>query len=147
VAEALHRGRALEGRGLLWLEEPVRHDDLRGQATIAAALHLPLQIGENFNGPEALSDALAAAACDFVMPDVARIGGATGVMRAAAVAGSQGVEFSSHLMPELSVHLLAASQTAHWVEWVDWADAVLVEPLRPANGSLTPAVRPGFGLD
>ncbi len=36
---------------------------------------MPVQIGENFNGPEAMIEALAARACDYVMPDVSRIGG------------------------------------------------------------------------
>jgi mandelate racemase len=36
---------------------------------------------------------------------------------------------SSHLMPEVSAHLLAATPTAHYVEWVDWAEAILEQPL------------------
>jgi mandelate racemase len=53
VAEAIRRGRALEGEGVAWLEEPIRHDDYAGNATVARALAVPVQIGENFNGPEA----------------------------------------------------------------------------------------------
>ena len=75
VSEALLRGRALQSEGVAWLEEPTRHDDLRGNAEITRALELPLQIGENFNGPQALAQALDAQACDLAMPDVARIGG------------------------------------------------------------------------
>ena len=69
---------------MAWLEEPIRHDDYRGNAEIARALDLPLQIGENFNGPEAMQQALDAQACDLVMPDLARIGGVSGWMQAAA---------------------------------------------------------------
>jgi len=36
---------------------------------------------------------------------------------------------SSHLFPEISAHLLAATPTRHWLEWVDWAEAILDEPL------------------
>jgi mandelate racemase len=35
VVEALRRGRALEGEGVAWLEEPIRHDDYAGNATVA----------------------------------------------------------------------------------------------------------------
>jgi mandelate racemase len=77
-AEGILRGRALQGEGVLWLEEPIRHDDYRGNAAIARATEVPLQIGENFNGPEAMTQALAEEACDYVMPDAARIGGVTG---------------------------------------------------------------------
>ena len=145
-AEAIRRGRALEAEGILWLEEPIRHDDYRGNAKIARALDVPLQIGENFNGPQAMAEALAAGACDYVMPDVGRIGGVTGWMQAAGIAAAQGIEMSSHLVPEASVHLLAATPTAHWLEYVDWADAILEEPLRVIDGAVTPAARPGVGL-
>lgn len=146
VTEALRRGRALQEEGITWLEEPIRHDDYRGAALIARDLAVPVQIGENFNGPEAMSDALAVDACDLVMPDAGRIGGVTGWIRAAGVASARGIQVSSHLMPEPSVHLLAATATAHWLEYVDWADAILEESLAIRNGCVSPPDRPGLGI-
>jgi mandelate racemase len=146
VAEAIRRGRALEAEGIAWLEEPIRHDDYAGCAAVARALSVPVQIGENFNGPEAMVEALAARACDHVMPDVARIGGVTGWIQSAGVAAAHGIEMSSHLHPEISVHLLAAAPTRHWLEYVDWADPVLEEPLRIEGGSARIPDRPGLGL-
>ena len=139
VAEAIRRGRALEGEGVAWLEEPIRHDDYAGNATVARALAVPVQIGENFNGPEAMIEALAARACDYVMPDAARIGGVSGWIQAAGIAAAHGIEMSSHLLPEISAHLLAASPTCHYLEYVDWADAILEEPLqmRECSGQRT----------
>jgi mandelate racemase len=145
-AEAISRGLVLQQERILWLEEPIRHDDYEGNAILARTLHVPVQIGENFNGPEAMLEAVLRQACDYVMPDLARIGGVTGWMQAAGIAAARGLEMSSHLMPEISVHLLAASQTAHWLEYVDWADAILEEPLRPVAGAVTPPDRPGIGL-
>ena len=146
VAEAIRRGRALEGEGIYWLEEPIRHDDWRGNAAIARALQVPLQLGENLNGPEAMADALAAEACDYVMPDVNRIGGVSGWMQAAGLAAAHGVALSSHLMPEISVQLLAATPTRHWLEYVDWMDAVLAAPMRIEGGYAQPLPGPGLGL-
>lgn len=146
VDEALVRGRALQSDGVAWLEEPIRWDDLRGNAAIAAALELPLQVGENFNGPHDLALALDARACDLVMPDVARIGGVTGWVEAAAIASARGTPMSSHLMPELSAHLLAATATCDWLEWVDWADVVVQEPLRIVDGCAVVPDRPGAGM-
>jgi mandelate racemase len=105
-----------------------------------------VQIGENFNGPEAMAEALAAGACDLVMPDVARIGGVTGWMQAAGIAAAHGIEMSSHLYPEISVHLLAATPTRHVVEYVDWASAILEEPLQIRDGLAHIPDRPGFGM-
>jgi mandelate racemase len=146
VADAIRRGRALEAEGIAWLEEPIRHDDYAGCAAVARALSVPVQIGENFNGPEAMVEALAARACDHVMPDVARIGGVTGWIQAAGIAAAHGIEMSSHLHPEISVHLLAATPTRHRLEYVDWADAILEEPLRIEGGCARVPDRPGLGL-
>jgi mandelate racemase len=83
VTEAIRRGRALDGEGVYWIEEPTRHDDYAGCVRIAAALKTPVQIGEDFAGAPAMATALAAHACDCVMPDLERIGGVTGRQRAA----------------------------------------------------------------
>lgn len=146
VAEAIRRGRALESEGIAWLEEPIRHDDYAGNAVVTRELTVPVQIGENFNGPEAMSEALAAGACDFVMPDLARIGGVTGWIQAAGIAAARRVEMSSHLVPEISVHLLAATPTCHYLEYVDWADPILEEPLQIKDGCARVPERPGLGL-
>jgi mandelate racemase len=54
---------------------------------------------------------------------------------------------SSHLYPEISVHLLAATPTAHWLEYVDWLDPVVEEPLRLRDGSAIAPERPGLGIE
>jgi mandelate racemase len=145
--DALERGRALQSEGVAWLEEPIRHDDLPGNAEIARALDLPLQLGENFDGPKDLLRALQADACDLVMPDVARIGGVTGWMQAAGVAQAHGIPMSSHLMPEASAQVLAATPTCHWLEYVDWTDAIAKEPVKIVDGCWPMDERPGTGLD
>ena len=130
VNEAILRGRALDGEGLYWIEEPVRHDDYEGYARIAAEIATPIQTGENLVDTFEMARAIAARSLDFVMPDVQRIGGVTGWLRAAALAHAHGIEMSSHLFPEFSVHLLGVTPTSHWLEFMDWAEPVLQEPIR-----------------
>jgi mandelate racemase len=146
VTEAIRRGQALDGEGLFWIEEPTRHDDYAGCARIAAALATPVQIGENFAGPPAMAAAIADGACDYVMPDLERIGGITGWQRAAAIAAAVGIEMSSHIFPEVSAHLLAATPTYHWLEYVDWAAPILAEPLSVVDGMAQVPERPGTGV-
>lgn len=93
-----------------------------------------------------MAAALDAAACDFVMPDAGRIGGVTGWIHAAGIAASRDVEMSSHLLPEASAHLLAATPTAHWLEYVDWANAILAEPLTIVDGCAMASSSPGTGI-
>jgi mandelate racemase len=147
VNEAILRGRMLDDEGgLAWIEEPTRADDFDGNGRIADALETPVQIGENFMGPEQMAQALAAGACDYVMPDAQRIGGVTGWMRAAALAQAAGMEMSSHLFPEVSCHLLAVTPTCHWLEYVDWAAPVLARPLEVKDSHVTVPSMPGTGL-
>jgi mandelate racemase len=146
VAAALERGRALDREGIYWLEEPIRHDDYAGAARLAHELATPIQIGENFSEPHSMAAALAAGAADYVMPDLERIGGVTGWQRAAGLAAAHRIEMSSHLFPEVSAHLLAATPTCHWLEWVDWAETIVEEPLRIVDGFAVVPERPGNGL-
>lgn len=146
LAEALLRGRALEEEGLFWIEEPIRHDDYIGCATLASELATPIQIGENFAGSQAKAAAIDARAADYMMPDLERIGGVTGWQRAASLAAAAGIELSSHLYPEVSAHLLAVSPTSHWLEYIDWATPILAEPLRIVDGAAIASDRPGVGL-
>ena len=147
VAEAIRRGRMIDDEGgVYWIEEPVRADDFSGNHRIRQEVRTPIQIGENFMGPEQMAQALAAGACDYCMPDAERIGGVTGWMRAAALAQGAGMEMSSHLFPEASAHLLAVTPTGHWLEYVDWANPVLEEPLRVKAGQVIAPERPGLGM-
>jgi len=144
--EALVRGRALDEEGIAWLEEPIRHDDYHGAARLARELSVPIQIGENFSLLAGMRAALDAKACDLVMPDLERIGGVTGWLAAAALAAERGIKMSSHLYPEASAHLLAATPTCHFLEYVDWADKVLQDPLRIVNGEAVVPERAGTGI-
>jgi mandelate racemase len=146
VAQALERGCALDQEGIYWLEEPIRHDDYAGNARLVRELKSPVQIGENFNLITAMEAALDAGAADYVMPDLDRIGGVTGFMQAAALAAARGIEMSSHLFPEVSAHLLAATPTAHWLEYMDWANPILAEPMKIADGHAVIPEDPGNGL-
>jgi mandelate racemase len=144
--EALARGRVLDREGLGWLEEPIRHDDYAGSARLRRELEVPIQIGENFSLLAGMRAALDAGACDLVMPDLERIGGVTAWLAAAALAAERDMKMSSHLYPEASAHLLAATPTCHFLEYVDWADKILQAPLKIVDGHAVVPDRPGSGV-
>jgi mandelate racemase len=147
LGEALERCHAIDDFGLAWIEEPIVYDNFDGCAQLAADLKTPIQIGENFYGPRDLHRALQMKACDFVMPDFMRIGGVTGWLRAAAIAGSAGVPMSTHLYPEVAAHVMRVTETAHWLEWQDWADPILQKPYEMREGMLHIPDVPGVGLE
>jgi mandelate racemase len=144
--DAITRCASLDQEGLTWIEEPIRHDDYVGCASLAKKISTPIQIGENFYGPHAMQDAIQARASDLMMPDLCRIGGVTGWLAAASLAANAEIKLSSHLFPEVSVHLLSVSPTCHWLEYVDWASTILAEPFPIVDGKLTAPNRPGTGM-
>ena len=147
LAEALQRCHMIDDLGLAWIEEPIVYDNLDGFARLTAELKTPIQIGENFYGPRELHKALQKQACDLVMPDFMRIGGVTGWLRAAAIAGTAGVPMSTHLYPEVAAHVMRVTETAHWLEWQDWADPILRKPYDIKDGLLYIPDVPGVGLE
>ncbi len=100
AATALDTCRAIDGLGLAWIEEPVAYDDYDTQARLATKLATPIQIGENWWSWRVGKAAIEMGACDYIMPDLLRIGGVTGWMRLARVAEARAVPFSSHLSPD-----------------------------------------------
>ncbi len=146
-AEALERCHGIDNLGLAWIEEPIVYDNFDGYARLTESLKTPIQIGENFYGPRDLHKALRMKACDLVMPDFMRIGGVTGWMKAAAIAGAAGVPMSTHLYPEVAAHVMRVTETAHWLEWQDWADPILQSPYEIKDGLLHIPDVPGVGLD
>lgn len=146
LGDALVRCHALDDQGLYWLEEPIAYDNIPGYAQLTRELKTPVQLGENFYGPRALYQAVLAGAADYVMPDLMRIGGVSGWLRATAVAGAAGVPVSTHLYPEIAAHLMRVTETAHWLEWQDWAYPVLSEPFALKDGHLVVPDRPGLGI-
>jgi mandelate racemase len=147
LGEALQRCHAIDNLGLDWIEEPIVYDNFEGYVQLAAELKTPIQIGENFYGPRDLYRALQCKACDFVMPDFMRIGGVTGWLNAAAIAGTAGVPVSTHLYPEIAAHVMRVTETAHWLEWQDWADPILERPYAITDGRLQIPDVPGVGLE
>ncbi|HLX44615.1 MAG TPA: enolase C-terminal domain-like protein [Bryobacteraceae bacterium] len=133
-AEAIARIRVLDEEGLTWVEEPTLAHDYRGHASIARECSTPIQCGENWWGIRDLQHALDVNASDYMMPEVMKIGGVTGWLRAAALAEAASVRVSTHLWPEISAQLLCLTPMAHWLEYADWWNPILDAPLRVEKG-------------
>ncbi len=145
--EAVKRLRILDDEGLTWVEEPTLAHDYAGHALVAREARTPIQCGENWWGTLDMQHAIEAQASDFVMPDVMKIGGVTGWLRAATLAHTKGIRVSNHLWPEISVRLLCCTPTAHWLEYVDWWNPILAEPLRVEKGMAIVGDAIGTGVE
>ncbi len=145
--EAVERLRVLDDERLTWVEEPTLAHDYAGHALVAREARTPIQCGENWWGTLDMLHAIEAQASDFVMPDVMKIGGVTGWLRAATLAHAKGIRVSNHLWPEISARLLCCTPTAHWLEYADWWNPILAEPLRVEKGMAIVGDAIGSGVD
>lgn len=91
--------------------------------------------------------AIEAQASDYVMPDVMKVGGVTGWVKAAALAKAWNIPMSSHLWPELSARLLCCTPTAHWLEYADWWNPIIAEPLNIEKGMAIVGDGVGSGME
>lgn len=147
VPEAIARGARLADEGIAWIEEPTAQEDYAGHAKIRAAIPVPVQLGENWFGPDEMHKAICAGAVDLVMPDVMKIGGVGGWMQASALAQAHGLPMSNHIFQEISCHLMAVTPTAHWLEKMDLAGPILKQPLHFENGAAIIPDVPGTGIE
>jgi L-alanine-DL-glutamate epimerase-like enolase superfamily enzyme len=147
VAGAIRRGRMLEEFNLGWIEEPVAYHNHRGEAEIAAALDTPIASGETEYTPMGMLEMLRLGSADILQPDLQRMGGPTGFLRAAAIAQGYNVGVTSHLFAEMNLPLIAATPNAIYLEHIAWFSAIYAEQIEiDANGDAIVPDRPGWGF-
>jgi L-alanine-DL-glutamate epimerase-like enolase superfamily enzyme len=146
VTTAIRTGTALEEIDLYWLEEPVAYEDLDGSARVAAALATPIASGESEYGWLGMKRYLDARAADILMPDLQRMGGITGYLKAVDLCEAYQTPVSSHLFVEASGPVLAAAPHGVILEHMDWWEALFADRLAIVDGAVVLPDRPGIGL-
>lgn len=139
----VHRLASLD---ITWLEEPLPADDVAGHKLLASRSPIPLAVGEHLQGRFEVKRYLDCGAAAVIMPDAPLTGGVSEWMRIATLADASGVAVSPHFLPELHVHLAAATRAATWIEHFPLIDALLLETLKPRDGTVAPPDRPGHGM-
>jgi mandelate racemase len=95
-ADAVERLRRVEDEGLTWIEEPTLAHDYQGHAHIAHEIRTPFSAAKTGGVCATCSTPSKRAPSDYMMPDVMKIGGVTGWMRAAALGETHGIRLSNH---------------------------------------------------
>ena len=145
--QAIRLGRELEQFNLAWLEEPVRYYDHSGEAAVAAALDMPVASGESEYTYRGMLQMLQQRSADLLMPDLQRMGGPTGYLKAAHLAEAFDTPVSSHLFHEMNLALLAAVPNAIVLEYAPWFEAIYRERLElNAEGHAVVPDTPGWGF-
>jgi D-galactarolactone cycloisomerase len=97
VAQALDFSRRVADANLIWLEEPILHDDLTSWKRVSAGSAIALAGGESLYGLAGFRDFLCAGAFAIAQPDLALCGGLTEALRIAALTEAFNVPVAPHV--------------------------------------------------
>lgn len=95
-APARQLARALDGLGLMFIEEPVLSENWEALAGIAAQLSTPIALGERLYSRWDFRPILASGLVDIVQPDLSHAGGISECRRIAALAEAHDVAVAPH---------------------------------------------------
>ncbi len=149
--QAIDIGRRVEdaGVGLFWLEDVTAHDDYAGIARVNAALATPICGGELVWGIVPFRHMIEQRSVDYVMIDLARVGGVTPWLKVAGMAEAFNLPVVSHVIPEIHAHLVAAAPNGLTVEYMGWMLKLFdgVADFDTGSGELVLSDRPGLGVE
>ena len=144
---ALWVGRALEQLGVAWFEEPLLCEDIPGHARLAAALDIPIAMGETLGSRFEFDAYVRAAAVDILQPDIVRVGGITEMVKVVTLADIAQLPVAPHHMMESTIHVACGVMGSGPIEYMPWIAGAFAEPAQIKNGNMIPSHRPGLGLE
>jgi L-alanine-DL-glutamate epimerase-like enolase superfamily enzyme len=148
--EVVRRIRLLERADLFWLEEPTLSDDVEGHVRIRQRIDVPIAVGESLYTKHQFADWITRGACDYVQPNVHRVGGVTEFMKIVKLAEGHNVPVSPHFGMELVAHLGCAAPNIIGFEGLRGAGlsemGIVEEPTVVTDGRIRPSQRPGHGV-
>jgi galactonate dehydratase len=156
VSRALRVARAIEPYHPMWLEEPIRPENVEAMAKLAAHVSVPLASGECNYTKHEFRNILAAQALDILQPDICLCGGLLEMKKIAAMAEAHYVMVAPHnpmgpVATMVNVHFAASTPNFFILEYHPDDEAprkdLLKEPFLVKDGYLTVPDKPGFGIE
>jgi L-alanine-DL-glutamate epimerase-like enolase superfamily enzyme len=157
VHTAIKVGRMLERYGVFHYEEPIPYTDLDGLAQVAAALDIPVAMGEQQHTRYDFKDILVRGAADILQPDVTKCGGLGEAKKIAALADAFGKYVTTHTTTvgvglAAHVHFWASTPGCRYAQEFSVAASnegtrILRKRLVPENGYLAVPDGPGLGVE
>jgi L-alanine-DL-glutamate epimerase-like enolase superfamily enzyme len=104
--------------------------------------------GENEYTRYGFRDLIEARAATYLNPDIHRCGGFSEIMKIAHLAAAYDVKIAPHLVPELSIHVLASIPNGSLIEVLAGSPEDLWrDPVEIKDGMLTVPNRPGHAVE
>ena len=153
--QALDMARQFKPYNIEWLEEPIwPPEDFRGLSELGRKARVPIALGENACTVHQFQCMLDAGAADYIQPSVVKVGGITEWRKVAALAETYNVSIAPHspyFGPGFlaSIHLIAATPCADWLEYIyiDLEASVFKDFPAVKDGFFPLPQGPGIGLE
>ncbi len=157
--DALAVARELERLEVYWMEEPLHRADYTGMRALREATDVRLAAGEMTRQLHELRELIDHGCADVLQPDVALVGGISGLRRIATMAQEYHLTFTPHTWTNgmgltANAHLAAGFAESPFLEYAfdppDWSlerrDFMMTEPLAvDAEGYINLSDEPGMG--
>ncbi|MBY0507414.1 MAG: galactonate dehydratase [Bryobacteraceae bacterium] len=156
VTRAIRMAREIEPYHPMWLEEPVRPENVDAMRKLSEHVDIPLASGEcNYTRHE-FRPLLASQCLDFVQPDICVCGGMLEMKKIAAMAEAAFVRVAPHnpmgpVATAVNVHFAASTPNFFILEYHPDDESprkdILKEPLMVKDGYIPLPTKPGWGIE
>jgi galactonate dehydratase len=156
VSRAARMAREIEEYNPMWLEEPIRPENVDAMRKLSDRVNIPLASGEcNYTKYE-FQKILAAEALDIIQPDICVCGGLLEMKKIAAMAEANYVVVAPHnpmgpVATVVNTHFAASTPNFHILEYhpddVSPRKDLLKETNVVKSGYLALPVKPGLGIE
>jgi galactonate dehydratase len=140
----------------MFIEEPLRAENIRALAYLRRKFHAPLATGEALLTKFEFNELLFAEAADIVQPDACICGGLMEMRKIAALAEAHDVVVAPHnpmgpVAAAVNVHFAAATNNFLILEYVPHDQGLrrnfVKDPWMPRDGYLDLPTKPGWGIE
>jgi L-alanine-DL-glutamate epimerase-like enolase superfamily enzyme len=159
LKDAVTVARELERLGVYWMEEPLHRGDYAGMRALRESVGVRVAGGEMTRQAHELRELITRGCVDVLQPDVALVGGITGLRRTALLAQEHNIVFTPHTWTNgmgvmANTQLVAGLGQAPFIEFpydppqwdLDRRDFIMAEPLvADSDGWLNLSNAPGMG--
>lgn len=155
VAHAIKMTRKFEEFGIYWIEEPLPHDDIDGHRQLRNAIQTLIATGEKGSTLLDFQRMIDTRIGDFLMPDVGKAQGITGVKQIIEACAARNLFYNPHswstaLNTAASLHLCASVSNAPVFELKPNANPMqhelVEEPIEQRGGQVAVPEKPGLGV-
>jgi L-alanine-DL-glutamate epimerase-like enolase superfamily enzyme len=157
LPSAMKIARALAPFDPMWLEDPVKADNIDALATFAASTHIPTVASETLSGRSSFREVLEKQAARIIMLDLSWVGGITEAKKIASMAETWHLPVAPHdctgpVVLTASTHLSINLPNALIQETVrafhtGWYRELVTNLPTIENGMIRPPDGPGLGLE